>query len=163
MISYLTKLLNSLGSGEESEDDAALKPAKKKQISLQDFFAKNKEKDNEQKPPTPSKIAAMKPKPKAAPVKKAPAKIVESDDDELNDFKPPSKSKATKKAPAPVKKSKKDASDDDGDDSAMEVDAAPPKRNGAPRRTARSAPKKYIELSSEEDDVEEDETFEVSD
>lgn len=147
----------SIGSGEDSGEDEVPKPVKKKQISLQDFFAKNKEKDGEQKPPTPSKVAAMKPKPKAAPAKKAPAKVVVSEDLDEDDayLKPPSKAKTSKKPPAP-KKSKKELSDDDGSNSDMEVDFAAPKRVEAPRRAARAAPKKYIELSSGGEDESDD-------
>lgn len=110
-----------------------LKPAKKKktqQSSLTNFFAKDSD-PPEAKPPTPSKISAMKPKPKAAPKKAAPKKPAESDDDDI------------------------------------EMDDAPAasKRVDAPRRAARAAPKKYIEINSDEDGDAggKDDTFEISD
>ncbi|KAH8120719.1 DNA topoisomerase II [Phellopilus nigrolimitatus] len=125
----------SPASDDESEDDMALKPAKKKaQISLTDFFNKGKQKDDEPKakPPTPSKITGMKPK-KAAPAKKAPGKkVIESENEDDNE-------------------------------SGMEVDPPAAKRAEVSKRTARAAPKKYIELSDDDDDGGEDDTFEISD
>lgn len=118
----------------------SLKPAKKKvqQSSLTKFFGasgnkKNKEDDDEVTPISKSpKIAAMKPKPKAAPSKK------------------------------PVAKAKKyiDSDDDVGDGSEIDVESPAPKRTGAPKRAVRAAPKKYIEIGSDDD---EDETFQFSD
>lgn len=110
-----------------------LKPAKKKkaQQSLTNFLVKDSD-PLEAKPPTPSKISAMKPKPKAAPKKPAPKKPAESDDD---------------------------------DDIEMDDAPAASKRVDAPRRAARAAPKKYIEINSDEDGDAggKDDTFEISD
>lgn len=112
----------------------SLKPAKKKvqQSSLTKFFGtsgnnKSNEEEVEVKPISKSpKIAAMKPKPKAAPSKK------------------------------PVAKAKKyiDSDDDAGDGSEVDVEPPVPKRSGAPKRAARAAPKKYIEIGSDDDEDE---------
>ena len=112
-----------------------IKPAKKKrpqQAPLTDFFGGNSA-NEPPKPPTPSKVAAMKPKAKPAPAKKATV---------------------------PKKKTVL-SSDDEGEVSADDS-PAPAKRTEPPRRPARAQPKKYIEIGSDDEDEKADETFEMS-
>lgn len=106
---------------EEDSDEAYLKPAKKK-AAINDFFDR-----------VPSKPTARKASGSATAGK-------------------PSGSK-----PAPAKKlasKKKVTSDDDDDDDGMigyGESPASPARDTAPKRTARAAPKKYIEIPSDEE------------
>ncbi|EJD04491.1 DNA topoisomerase II [Fomitiporia mediterranea MF3/22] len=157
----------SLTADEGSDDDdlASSKPPKKKaQVSLRAFLGKD-DGESKAKPPTPSKVAGMKPKPKAAPAKKP----VISDEDSDTEVIPAAKSKPKpqpKAAPAKKaagKAAKKAVSDDD-DDVEMDTEPAVAKRTEAPRRAARAAPKKYIDISDDDgDDGGQDETFEISD
>ena len=66
---------------DDSVDEDANPVKKKKQIDLKEFFKKPTE-SSKPKPPTPSKISAMKPKPKVAPSKKPVTKYVESDEED---------------------------------------------------------------------------------
>ncbi|GJE94175.1 DNA topoisomerase 2 [Phanerochaete sordida] len=108
----------SPGSDVESDDEVALKPAKKKVATekpLTDFFGKAQPKPA----PTARKVSgsssnASKGK---APVKKAAKKVVDSEDEDISmDELPPA-----------------------------------PKRNEAPKRAARAAPKTYIDISDDGD------------
>lgn len=139
---------------DEDSDGEAKPPKKKAQVDLRKFFGKSKEDEPETKPPTPSKVAGMRPKPKALPAKKPVAKkAVESDEGESDvEVGPVVKAKpkpAPPKKAAPSKPSKKVVSDEDDDE--MDVEPAPAKRD-APKRAARAAPKKYIDVTSDDDD-----------
>ena len=151
----------SPATDENSDDDEmSIKPTKKTktQVSLKEFFDKRKAGETKRPVVSPSRIAAMKPKSKA-PAKKAPAKkVVKSEDESDFEAVPPPKSKATGTKKAPAKKS---VLSDDDEDMDSEPAAKETKRAAAPRRAARVAPKKYIDVS-EEDDAHDD-TFEISD
>ena len=151
----------SPATDENSDDDEmSIKPTKKTktQVSLKEFFDKRKAGETKKPVVSPSRIAAMKPKSKA-PAKKAPAKkVVKSEDESDFEAVPPPKSKATGTKKAPAKKS---VLSDDDEDMDSEPAAKETKRAAAPRRAARVAPKKYIDVS-EEDDAQDD-TFEISD
>lgn len=113
-----------------------IKPAKKSKPTQQATSNSKKEtvgtsQAAKNKPLSPGKVNAMKPK--SAPQKKAVAKPtrIENDSDE--------ESFTEERRPAV------------------------PQKTEAPKRTARAAPKKYVELDSDEDADDKDETFELSD
>lgn len=108
----------SPGSDAGSDDEVALKPAKKKAATekpLTDFFSKAQPKPA----PTARKASGSTQASKAkAPVKKATKKVVESDDDDVSmDDAPPSvpkRSEAPRRAARAAPKAYIDISDDDG-------------------------------------------------
>lgn len=129
MFYRLTRLSHlSPASEDESEEDKALKPAKKKAVTekpLTSFFDKVPAAPAAKQPASRkasgSQAEKPKPKPKAAaskaPAKKAAKKTIVSDDEDDDDLPPP-----------------------------------PPRRSEAPKRAARAVTKAYIDISSDGDD-----------
>ncbi|OSX67990.1 hypothetical protein POSPLADRAFT_1072653 [Postia placenta MAD-698-R-SB12] len=155
--------------GENSDDDALNVPKKKQksdtQAAVTDFFDKAPagaaaKKTTARKTSSSSQTA----KAKAAPRKKQASKVIESEDD---DPPPPPKATTARKAsaskPPPAKKApaKKAVGSDVEDVSIDEIAPLPP-RSEAPKRAARAAAKKYVEIasSSEEEGGQEASEFE---
>jgi len=153
----------------ESDYDEIPKAAPKKKVPTKN----DAESDVEMAAP----VAKGKGKGKAAPKRKSPSSDDDADDDlytkpavkkrkpqqiSVTNKEPPSPSKvALMKPRAQPKKAppKKNVDSDEDEPEPIVVT----KRTEAPKRAARAAPKKYIEIGSEDEDAGKDETFEISD
>ena len=82
--------------------------------------------------------------------------------DNFSNKEPPSPGKVSLMKPRPQPKKAPPKKIIESDDDEIEPVAAT-KRTEAPRRAARAAPKKYIEIGSDDEGEGKDETFEISD